>query len=88
MLITVSYFAQAAVATGCSEEAFEAPTLGALLNKIQERHGDRVHELICDADGNLVPWILVDLNGEAIRSAEQNLKEGDHVRFLSPISGG
>jgi molybdopterin converting factor small subunit len=88
VLIDVTYFAQAMVATGCAHEQVEASTLGELLRAIHERHGSAVDELICDEHGELVPWIVVDLNGEAVGSPEQSLANGDSVRFLSPISGG
>ena len=88
MLIDVSYFAQAAVATGCSSEQFDVENLGELLQEIHARHGSSIDQLICNAEGTVVPWILIDLNGEAIRTKDHALHEGDHVRFLSPISGG
>ena len=75
MLIDVSYFAQAAVATGCSSEQFDVENLGELLQEIHARHGSSIDQLICNAEGTVVPWILIDLNGEA--------EECEHLRYLS-----
>jgi molybdopterin converting factor small subunit len=88
MLIDVSYFAQAALATGCTSEQLEASTLDELLRAVHVRHGSAIDDLICDVHGTLVPWIVIDLNGAAVRSSGQSLANGDRVRFLSPISGG
>lgn len=88
MLIDVAYFAQAAAATGTSEESFEADELGGLLREIAARHGDAITELICDGSGTLVPWVLVDINGTLVRDQSHALAKGDRVRFISPISGG
>ena len=88
MLIEVAYFAQAAVGTGVQRERLEADDLTALLAAITHRHGDAVVDLICDKDGALVPWVLMDINGTLVRELDHPISEGDRVRFISPISGG
>ena len=88
MLITVNYFAQAAESVGLHEETFEADDVRSLVAAVHERHGERVERIICDAEGAVVPWVMVDVGGRVERDPDHRLADGDRVRFIAPISGG
>ena len=88
MSIKVTYFAQAARLIGCDTEIFEASDLQTLMKSVHQRHGINVEKLICNPDGEPVPWILIDVDGKLIRDQNFKLSNGAHVRFISPISGG
>ena len=87
-MIDVEYFAQAAERTGTNAEQFEAASLGELVRAILHRHGEVMVDLLCDPEGTLLPWMIVDVNGSVRRSMEDALEAGDRVRFIAPVSGG
>jgi molybdopterin converting factor small subunit len=88
MSIRVTYFAQAARLIGRDTEMYEAVDLKSLLKGVYQRNGSNVENLICSSDGEPVPWILIDVDGELVRDQHLALSPGTHVRFISPISGG
>ncbi len=88
MLIHVSYFAQAAAALGIETETIEARDLASLVKAIHHAHGDAAVGQICDEQGVLVPWVMVDVDGVMVRDPAHVLDSTCRVRFLSPISGG
>ena len=88
MLINVSYFAQAAAAIGIDCEEIEADDLRTLVRAIHERHADAAVGQVCDEHGALVPWVLVDVDGQLVKDPAHRLQADARVRFLSPISGG
>ena len=88
MLINVSYFAQAADAVGRAEDTFEADTIRSLVAAVHDRHGACVRQLVCDESGDVVPWVMIDVNGRIERDPDHPLEDGDRVRFIAPISGG
>lgn len=90
-MIKLEYFAQAKQAAGCESDEFDsdsAQTLEQLISKSCERH-DRLGDVLL-RDGELAPWIIVSINGNASSSeaASVPVADGDTVRLISPISGG
>ena len=60
-----------------------------LISHLAEKHGQLFKDLILDMEGNLSRMILASVNGEQIRGrTSANLKDGDRVNLMSPISGG
>lgn len=92
MTITVYYLAQLRRATKLSIEAVKleaSDTLGDLLARIVQVHGDELRRLLLDDQGSLRSTLLVFLNDEqAVDPERVFLKDGDSITFLSPIAGG
>ena len=66
MLITVNYFAQASNPwDSVGIRGGRRPTLVAA---VHERHGRRSN--ICDAEGAVVPWVVVDVGGRVERDPD------------------
>lgn len=91
--IEVEYTATLAQRVGTTNESYEvqedSATLESLINTIAARHETRLHGVLFDEKLNLLPSIVVAINDRQTGSeAGLNLQPGDHVLFLSPISGG
>ena len=92
MKITIEYSAQIRHIIGVSEETIDledSQYLHDLILHLAEKHGQLFKDLILDMEGNLSRMILASVNGEQIRGIPSaNLKDGDRVNLMSPISGG
>ncbi len=54
-----------------------------------ERYGDRARAALFDSEGELLPSVLLLVNGEAAdRGAATRVKSGDLVAVLLPTAGG
>ncbi|MFN3483902.1 MAG: MoaD/ThiS family protein [Planctomycetota bacterium] len=90
MRLTVRYGAQAREAAGREEEVVDLPapaTVGGLLARLAERHGDPLRGLLLRPDGTPHPSVLV-VRGDEQARPEDFLSEGQTVWILTPISGG
>ncbi|HID23939.1 MAG TPA: MoaD/ThiS family protein [Planctomycetaceae bacterium] len=92
MKVKVEYAAQLKRAAGVSSEEFELTgpcSLGELLDRIVQRHGEAVRQALLDQDGRLHPSMLVFVGEDQVRRDQTRpLQDGDVVTFLPPISGG
>ena len=56
---------------------------------LAEKHGQLFKDLILDMEGNLSRMILASVNGVQVQGrTSADLKDGDLVNLMSPISGG
>ena len=93
MKITIEYSAQIRRALGVSEETIDlenSQNLHDLILYLAEIHGQLFKDLILDMEGNLSRMILASVNGVQVqgRTSSADLKDGDLVNLMSPISGG
>ena len=92
MRITVEYAAQVKRAAGQSAETFECETpctVRDLLDRVADRHGEALARLLFDDNRRLHPSILLFIGDSQVRGENQReLKDGDVLTILSPISGG
>ena len=92
MNVTVKYVAQARVAAGVPSESVDVPdaaTPGSLLVRLAERHGDSMRGLLLDAEGKPHRSVLLVVGDEQVRVDDpRELKAGDVVSIMTPISGG
>lgn len=92
MKIQVEYAAQIKRAAGLSAETFEweSPcTVQDVLNRVVEKHGEPMQQLLFDANRQLHPSILLFIGDTQVRSDQhRQLRDGDVLTILSPISGG
>ncbi|MEC8894307.1 MAG: MoaD/ThiS family protein [Candidatus Poribacteria bacterium] len=93
MKITIEYSAQIRRALGVSEETIDlenSQNLHDLVLYLAEKHGQLFKDLILDMEGNLSRMILASVNGVQVqgRTSSADLKDGDLVNLMSPISGG
>lgn len=92
MQITVNYTTQLKAALGkpAEELDFDHPaTVGDVLDRLRELHGEALQGLLYDAAGKLLPSVLVCVGDEQV-SADRGgeLCERDTITLLSAISGG
>lgn len=78
-MTTLRLFAGAREAAGTDEDAFEARTVGEILDAAVERYGAPF--------GELLPSCKVWLNGEPAERGDA-VASGDEVAVLPPVSGG
>lgn len=92
MQFTVEYAAQIKRAAGRASEVFESEspcTVENALRRAAERHGDAMKTLLFNGDDGLHPSILLFVGDAQVRWEERReLKDGDVLTILSPISGG
>ena len=91
MQVTVEFSAQLRVAAGASAEEIElaeGATLGDLVQRLGDVHGEPLRHLLMDDAGQLHPWLIADCNGAMRNGSTESLRDGDRIRLLSPISGG
>ena len=75
----IRYWAGARAAAGVGEEPFDAPTLGAVLDRAAAAHGPELERVF------RVASFLV---GGLRTSRETELADGDEVEVLPPFAGG
>jgi molybdopterin converting factor small subunit len=92
MKVRVYYTTQlkAALGIGSEEVQVEQPgTLSTLIHELGQRHGDAFRQLVLDERGRVLPSILLCVGDQQLEShRDVELKEGEAVTILSPISGG
>ena len=92
MRVTLEYAAQFKVATGTPSECvtFEGPcTVAECIREVAQRHGNPLRDLLLKSDGSIHPSTLAFVGNRQIRwSDPPQLRDGDVVTLLSPISGG
>lgn len=92
MDIDVSYVAQVQSVTGKATEtiSLEGPaTVRTLAEKLIDTHGPPLGGLLLDPDGAPRKSILVFLGDDQLDwNDPKELKDGDKVMLLSPLSGG
>ncbi len=79
-MLVVRYYAGARAAAGTDEEKLAAPTLAALLERLTERHGQRLGSVLAACS------FLVD--GLAWHDRDAALPTGATVDVLPPFAGG
>jgi MoaD family protein len=91
MKITVKYMAQVKQAAGAASEEIDLArssiTVGELLGRLAEQHGEPLRRLLLEADGQVQPALLVFV-GEEQADTQTGLKDGDVVAVLTPMAGG
>ena len=92
MKITIEYSAQIRRTLGVSEETIDlvdSQSLHDLISHLAEKHGQLFKDLILDVEGNLSRMILASVNSVQVQeSTSVDLRDGDRVNLMSPISGG
>jgi molybdopterin converting factor small subunit len=92
MDVRVDYIAQVKHAAGVATELVSlagAAPLGDLLHRLAQRHGPEFRSLVFGENGCVNPSILVTVNDEqVVPDSGVELKVGDNVAILSPMSGG
>jgi len=92
MQITVEYAAQIKRAAGRSAETFDCDspcTVQDVLERVVDRHGEAIGQLLFDRQRRLHPSILLFVGDSQVRAHEpRELNDGDVLTILSPISGG
>jgi molybdopterin converting factor small subunit len=92
MKVTVEYAAQVKKAARVGSEVLDvdsATTLQQLVALVVDKHGAELRSVLFAANGDLQRSILVFVSDQQVRWDEHlELKEGDVVTLLSPISGG
>ena len=92
MRITVEYAAQLRQAAGTSREELDLDpgcTPADLVRRIAAAHGDPLSPLLLDPTGNPRRSILLFVGDDQVRSnTPVELRDGDSVTLLSPVSGG
>ena len=93
MNITAVYTTQLKASLGVASESLEVDdddaTVGTLITVLADRHGDDFTRYALDAQGSLLPSIILCIGDEQVASgSDAALTDGDSVTFLSAISGG
>ena len=92
MKVTIEYSAQIRHIVGVSEETIDledSQYLHDLILHLAEKHGQLFKDLILDMEGNLSRMILASVNSVQVQeNTSVDLKDGDCVNLMSPISGG
>ena len=92
MNITFRYTSQLATAAGVSTEVVEAAegsSLLGLLRKLAAEKGPDFAKFVLDEDDNLVPTLVVAVNGAQVSAEElPSLETDGEVMLITPMSGG
>lgn len=92
MRVTVEYAAQIKRAAGQAAETFECDspcTVQDVLDRVADRHGETIGGLLFEENRRVHPSILLFVGDSQVKSDEpRELKDGDVLTILSPISGG
>ena len=66
-------------------------TLKDLMTELSERYGKKFYRFVFDEDGRFKSYIRFFINEEPVKASEVeqiNLKDGDIVAIIPPVSGG
>jgi len=92
MNVEVRYSAQAREAAGVAVERVEVAegaSLRDVLADLARRHGAAMGKVLLDDGGAPHPSVLLFVNDEQVQWANPpELKDGDTLAIMSPISGG
>lgn len=92
MNIRIRFTAQLKDKAGLGTDLIELNStekLQSLLRRLVERYGPDFGQILFDEKGFYRNSNLIALNGSQVNYIENNdLKEGDEVTILSPVSGG
>ncbi|MFP6855537.1 MAG: MoaD/ThiS family protein [Opitutales bacterium] len=92
MTITFRYTSQLATAAGVSNEivAFqEGMDLLSVLRELSANHGPEFAKFVVNEAGEIVPTLVVALNGSQISLEKTiSLEIGAEVMLITPMSGG
>jgi len=88
--VKVRYLGAFADSVPSKEEtcSFTARSLGALLDQLLERNGERFRSLMINPEtGNLRSGTTLLVNGQR-RDLDHELSDGDEITLLTPVAGG
>ncbi len=91
MQLTVQFGTQIRDAAGTDQQSLNTEsrvTVSEIVARLNELHGSRLEGVLVDGEGNLLPSVMVCVNGRQVVSADQTLSDGDEVLLMSAISGG
>lgn len=92
MKIKIKYFAQIKSKAGKSSddlEVAEGVSLHACIKQLGEKAGASINELLFDPSGNYLDTLVLVLNGEQVRYADNpEMNDRDELMIMSPIAGG
>jgi len=92
MTVTVNYTTQVKAALGVASETVqldEACTVAELIQRLANEHGETFRSLVLDAQGRLLPSILLSRDSDQINFDDPvKLADGQELTILSAISGG
>ena len=92
MQVTFRYTSQLASAAGASEEIVEVEkgsALVGLLRDLAAKHDTAFAKFVVDKDGNVVPTLVVAVNGSQVSFEELvSLDKDSEVMLITPMSGG
>ncbi|MEX2286539.1 MAG: MoaD/ThiS family protein [Planctomycetaceae bacterium] len=92
MRVNVVYAAQVKRAAGVASDEFELKgpcTVAKLLSSIVETRGESIRELLLDASGSPRKSLLLFVgDNQVYADAHVELRDGDTVTIMTPISGG
>ncbi len=92
MTVTVEYTSQLKQITGKASEKIElesASNVQSFVQWLADEHGESFKKFLFNEKGEFRPNLLLCINGKQIAwLTPYELKEGDVIGLLSPISGG
>ena len=92
MPVKLSYMSQVKAALNLAGEEIDVPTpctVRELLDQLVRRHGEPLERLMCDAEGQLRPTVMVCVSNRQVRLNDPTLvTDVDEVLLFAPISGG
>ncbi len=92
MQVTIEYAAQVKRAAGLASEYLDVDepcSVQQLIGRIAKIHGGTLSNFLLDGDGGLQRSILLFVGDDQVRwETARQLRDGDVVSILSPISGG
>ncbi|MFX1280452.1 MAG: MoaD/ThiS family protein [Promethearchaeota archaeon] len=94
MIVEVLYFAEFKDITGKEKEKFELSSnhLKDLISLLIQKYGDKLRNIILDKNSQFIHNLISTIiNNHAILERNPlyiNLKDGDSIAFLMPVSGG
>ena len=92
MKVTFRYTSQLATAAGLSVEVVETESGSALIGLLRDlaaKHGPDFSRFVVDGDGNVVPTLVVAVDGSQVSVEELVSLDSDaEVMLITPMSGG